>query len=154
MLKKSQQRRGVTLLDLLAVVTLIAIVAAVAMMRYGRSVMGDFGSQAQARIVSVALLHAQRASITTGDNHYLQFDAVNATTYSLFRRTGGGDTLVDGPYDLSDDVAINVSDTVMEFNFEGQALGPYVVTFVGDNRTWQLDVIPINGSIQVAETTP
>lgn len=142
-------------MELLAVVTLIGIFASVAVMRYGREIFGDFGSQAESRKISLALLHAQRASITTGKNHYLQFDAAAATTYSIFRRADAGDTLVDGPVELGTDVVVSITgDTSMEFNFEGQALAPYEIALAGENRSWRLEVIPINGSVRVTETTP
>ena len=154
MRNRTIQRRGVTLLELLAVVTLLGIFAAVAITRYGRSVFGDFGSQAGARTLSLALLQTQRTAITSGDNHFLEFNAATATSYSLQQRTGTGTVLIDGPHDLSSDMQVVVSHTVMEFTFEGQALAPYVITIAGENREWQVDVIPISGAIRVTETTP
>lgn len=152
-MKKHNERRGVTLFELLAVVTILGIVASIAMARFGRSIMADFGSHAEARQLSLAFLHAQRASITTGDNHYVAFDATSATSYSLFRVTGTGDVLVDGPHPLESDSTITVSATRMEFTFEGQTEGliDYTVTLQGENRTWQMTIIPISGAVQVAE---
>ena len=141
-------------MELLAVVTLMGIFAAVAISRYGRSVFGDFGSQAGARTLSLALLQTQRAAITSGDNHFLEFNSSTPTAYSLKQRTGLGTVLVAGPYDLSADMDVAVSHTAMEFTFEGQALAAYVITISGDNREWQLDVIPISGAVRVTETTP
>ncbi len=148
------ERRGVTLLELLAVITVVGVLAAVGMSRLGRSVLGDFGSQGQARLLSVALLHAQRAAIKTGDNHFVLFNAAAASSYQIMRRLNGVDTLVDGPHALSGDVTIAVSHTVMEFTFEGQALDAYSINLSGDHRVWLLTVIPINGAVLVQETTP
>jgi prepilin-type N-terminal cleavage/methylation domain-containing protein len=151
MLKTKHERRGVTLLELLAVVVILGIVGSIAISRFGRTAFANFGSRAEARAISLALLHAKRAAILTGDNHYVLFDGATATNYSLFRVTGSGDVLVDGPHALSDDVTITVSATRMEFTFEGQALGGYTIAVAGDSSTWQLQVTLINGSVQVAE---
>lgn len=154
MLMMNKQRRGVTLLELLVVVMLMGIFAVLVTMRFGRAMLSEFGSQSESRKVSLALLQAQRSSITAGDNHYLSFDGTTATSYQLMRRTGSGDVLVDGPHVFSTDVTVTVSHTVMEFNFEGQALAAYTVTILGVNRTWQASVVPITGAVSVVETTP
>ena len=141
-------------MELLVVVTLLGIFSAMVTMRFGRTMLSEFGSQSESRKVSLALLQSQRAAITTGDNHFLSFDGTSATNYQLMRRTGTGDVLVDGPHNFSTDVTVTVSHTAMEFNFEGQALAAYIVTIVGVNRTWQASVTPITGSVTVVETTP
>ena len=155
MLTQEPKRRGVTLLELLVVITLMGILSSVVITRFGRTLLGNFGSQADARRISLDLLQANRRSITTGDNHFLQFSALSGKgmTYDLIRRAAGGDELFDSRT-LSEDVTVTVSATVMEFNFEGQALGAYVVDLQGDNRSWQLAVIPISGAVRVTETTP
>lgn len=146
--RRTNERRGVTLLELLAVVTILGIFASITMMRFGRSIFADFGSQGEARAISLALLQAQRGAIKTGDNHYVEFDATAATSFSIFRAMDTGDRLVDGPHALQEDSTITVSSTKMEFTFEGRALGAYTVTLDGENWTWNLEVVPINGSLQ------
>lgn len=129
----------------------MGIVGSVAISRFGRTVFGNFGAQSEARTISMALTHAKRAAILTGDNHYVLFDSTTATSYRVFRVTGGPDELVDGPYSFSDDVAITASNTRMEFTFEGQTLAGYTVDLTGDNIAWQITVTQINGSVFVAE---
>ena len=147
----NSQRRGVSLLELLAAVALIGLIASITVARYHRSVLGNFGAHAEARKLSLALLHAQRASVLTGDNHYVEFNSTSPTSYNMMRRTSGSPTLVYGPTELSADTTIATSTTVMEFNFEGQALGAYWATMAGDDRTWRFDVIPITGTVRVQE---
>ena len=113
--------------------------------------MADFGSRSEARQLSLALLQAQRASITTGDNHFVSFDAITASNYCVMRVTGSGNTLVDGPHLLEPDSTVSVSATRMEFTFEGQALGDYTITLQGENRAWQMTVIRISGAVRVVE---
>jgi prepilin-type N-terminal cleavage/methylation domain-containing protein len=154
MLKVITKRRGVTLLELLVVVILVGIFSSIVVMRFGRSLFSEFGAQSDSRIVSLALLQAQRAAIATGDNHYVEFDGTTATNFQIVRRGSGSDTVVDGPHDLSADVTITVSHTQMEFNFEGQALAAYVADLVGVDRSWQISTVPITGAVSVVETTP
>lgn len=151
------QRHGVTLLELVMVITLMGILAAVGTARFGRSAFANFGSQGEARGVSLAMLRAQRAAIKTGDNHFLQFNAVSptaATQYSVMSRTGGGTALVEGPITFSTDVQVVPSALEMDFNFEGEAAGAYQITFSGSGRTWRLNVVPITGAVIVADVTP
>jgi prepilin-type N-terminal cleavage/methylation domain-containing protein len=154
MRRQKQQRRGVTLLELLVVVTLIGIFASTVAMRYGRSIFAEFGSQGTARQLSLALLASQRASIKTGDDHYVEFLASGGriTSYRIMRDTGGVLTLVDGPTTLSTDVTVTVSNTTMRYNFEGGAQGSYWINIVGQARTWRVDVVPINGAVRVSQT--
>lgn len=140
-------------MELLAVVVLIGIFAAVGTARYGRSIFAEFGAQGEARELSLALLAAQRSSITTGENHFIEFNAAEATSYRLMRRSGAVDVEVQGWEPLSDDVTLTVSSTVLEFDFEGHALAAYTIDCVGEARSFHLAVIPITGAIQVTETT-
>ena len=70
---QTTKRRGVTLLELLVVISMIGIFAAVVTARYGRSIFGEFGARALAREMSLDLLTCQRAAIATGDDHLLDF---------------------------------------------------------------------------------
>ena len=140
-------------MELLAVVVLIGIFAAIATARYGRSIFAEFGAHGGARELSLALLGAQRSSITTGDNHYAEFDAAQATSYRLMRRGDAGLVEVRGWEPLSDDVTISVSSTVMEFTFEGQALDGYTIDCVGEDRSFRLEVIMISGTVRMTDTT-
>jgi prepilin-type N-terminal cleavage/methylation domain-containing protein len=155
--RKLNRRPGVTLLELVMVITVMGIVAAIGAVRFGNSVEANFGSQGEARQLSLAMLRARRIAITTGDNHYIQFDAASptaATQYSLMRRTGTGDVLVEGPHLLNDEVTVIPSAAAMDFNFEGEAAGAYQVDFNGNGRNWRLNVVPITGAVAVAEVTP
>jgi prepilin-type N-terminal cleavage/methylation domain-containing protein len=154
MLASSEQRRGVSLLELLVVVTLIGILTAVAAMRFGRSLFAEFGAQGTARELSLAMLTCQRASITTGDDHYVEFLASGGriSAYQILRDAAGGPLLVDGPKSLSSDVTLTVSSNSMRFNFEGGAAANYSVQIVGQSQSWRIDVVPITGAVRVTQT--
>jgi prepilin-type N-terminal cleavage/methylation domain-containing protein len=152
--KDRRAHHGVSLLELLAVVTLIGIFSSVVVMRYGRTLFGDFGSQSVARQLSLDLLTCQRAAIRTGDDHFLEFTlgGTRAVSYRLMRDTGMATVLVDGPRTFATDVVVTVSQDRMRYNFEGAAAANYSITLVGQNRSTRIDVIPINGTIRVTES--
>lgn len=154
----TSQRRGVTLLELLAVVTIIGIIAAVGVARYGRSIFAEFGAGAVAREVSLDLLACHRAAIATGDDHFLRFvvSGGKAVSYRMMRDTGSGDVAVDAAKVITDDVTVTITAPTndLNFRFEGQADAAYQIDITGNSRSYRVSVVPVNGAIHVTETTP
>ena len=144
-----------SLIELVAVVTLMGIFASVAIARLGPTVFGEIGAGADARKVALALLQAKRRAIVNGQTHAVIFQGSGASTsFTVAAVDGSGTaTTVDGPFVLTRNVSSSVSAATMLFNFEGQALGPYTITLNGSHRSWQISVIPINGSVSTVETT-
>ncbi len=140
-------------MELVAVVTLLGILAGIAMFRLGTAGIGDFGAQGVARRIAIDMRLARRAAISTGDNHYLSFtvNGGNATDYRMYRKASGGDVTADAVRSLPEDVSVTVSATTVEFDFEGQALAAYQVTLTGPNRTFQLNVVPVTGVVRISE---
>ncbi|NQT37594.1 MAG: type II secretion system protein [Planctomycetes bacterium] len=149
-------RRAVTLLELVAVVAILGIFAVVAVSRIGPGTLHNFGARADARRLAVDLLQARRRSIATGENHYLAFTVVGgkATSYTLYRRDAGGDVAVDSPHEFPANVVVATSHTDAEFTFEGAALAAYQLTLTGAEQTWRVDVVPVTGTVDVAQTAP
>ncbi len=149
------RREGVSLLELIMVITLMGILAAIGTARFGRSVYGNFGAQGEARTLSLAMLQAKRAAIRTGDNHRILLDSTtSATSYSVQRQVSGAWTTLEGPIALSEYVTISSNRAGLEFNFEGEAMFAYEVKCTGGGRDWQLDVVPITGTVTVTDITP
>ncbi|MEO8493726.1 MAG: prepilin-type N-terminal cleavage/methylation domain-containing protein [Planctomycetota bacterium] len=151
------RRPGVTLLELVMVITVMGVLAVVGTTRFGQSASANFGSQGEARTLSLSMLRARRVAITTGDNHFIQFNAASPTAanqYSVMRRTAGGPVLVEGPYTLNKDVTVVASAAQMDFTFEGEAAAAYQVDLTGNGQNWQLNVVPITGAVAVAKVTP
>lgn len=149
-------RRAVTLLELVAVVAILGIFMLVAISRIGPGTLANVGARADARRLAVDLLQARRRSIATGENHYLAFAVVGgkATGYTLYRRKAGGDVAVDSPHEFPGNVVVTTSDAAAEFTFEGAALAAYRITLTGPQQTWQVDVIPVTGAVDVLRTAP
>jgi prepilin-type N-terminal cleavage/methylation domain-containing protein len=148
-------RRGVTLLELLVVVVLIGIFSTTVAMRFGRSIFGEFGAHATARELSLALLTCQRAAISTGDDHYVEFlySGGDITQYRIMRDVGGTPTLVDGPKALPSEVTVTSSASTLHYNFQGSALSAYWIVLTGNSRVWRIDVVPITGTFSITQTS-
>ncbi|MEX2559276.1 MAG: prepilin-type N-terminal cleavage/methylation domain-containing protein [Pirellulales bacterium] len=154
MLPVPVRRGGVTLLELAAVLALIAIFVALAAARLGPLPMGNHRAAADARRLALDLLQAQRRAIATGDNHYLEFamNGPKALGYTIYQRnSGGGVTAVDAARTFPASVTVTPSHSVEEFNFEGSALAAYQITLSGPNREWRVSVVPLSGAVQVEE---
>ena len=144
-------------MEILAVVTLMGIFATVAIARLGPSILGDIGSQSDARRVGLALLQAKRRAITSGNEHAVTFQnnsSGNLTFNVVSINTSGGTTVVDGPFTFSQNVVASVSHNTMTFNFEGQALAAYTVDLTGPHKSWRISVVPINGALSTVQTAP
>ena len=146
-------RRGISLIELIAVVVILGVVAAVAVGRLGFQSLADVGSQADARRLAFDLLAVQRRAIATGDNHYLQLDQANGrfVGYTAYRVSAAGAVAVDNPRTFATGLNLQASHTRMEFTFEGAALAAYQITLAAPDRSWQLTVVPTTGAVRVTE---
>jgi len=144
---------GFSLLELSVVLTLLGILAAVGMTRYGHTTLGNLGAQGDARQIALDLLQTQRRAISTGNNHSLRLSPSSgpAESYSLIERTGGSEVVVDGPYPIPTGVTVTASHSELEFTFEGSALNSYEITVAGPQRSWKIVVVPVTGTIRVLE---
>jgi prepilin-type N-terminal cleavage/methylation domain-containing protein len=147
------RRRGMSLWELTAVVTLMAIVAAIVVGRNGRSLVGNYASQADARRVGLALLQAKRRTISSGVTHgvLLNSSGGNITSFSVVSIVGGVPTVVDGPTSFSSDLTVTASHTQLTFDFEGQAGAAYWVQLGGPSITWRIDVTPLTGAVSTTK---
>ena len=146
---QKQSRRGLSLLELVICVTLLAVVAAIVVGRNGRQLVSTFGAQADARKVGLALLQARRRTISTGTTHAVQFNSASGSvvSFSIVSIVSGVATVVDGPSTFATDLVVTTSNTQLTFDFEGKAGAAYWVQLAGSNATWRIDVTPLTGSI-------
>ncbi len=148
--------RAITLLELLAVIAVMAIFVTVAASRLGPEMIQDFGARADAHRLAADVLQARRRSISTGENHYLAFtvDAGRVSGYTLYRRGSSGNVAVDEPHEFPVDVVVTTSVSEVEFTFEGAALVAYQVVLTGPGQTWRVGVVPATGTAVVTQTAP
>jgi type II secretory pathway pseudopilin PulG len=143
-------------LELTAVLAIVGLLAISAVTTLGSSTLSNGGAEGFVRKLSLALVHARRATIATGNNHYIQLSpsAAQATSFALYRRTNGGNVLVDQPRNVPQNVSLTSTHAVLEFDFDGAALAGYSLDVAGDNRSWNISVVTLTGSPAVTETTP
>jgi prepilin-type N-terminal cleavage/methylation domain-containing protein len=148
------RRRGFTLLEAIAVLTLIGLFASIALVRIGPSTAADLSAQAEARRLALHLLQAQRRAILTGQNHFLQTTSQSGQIvgYTLYQRLGGGSTAaVDAYRAFPANVSAAVTPSDPEYAFDGSALAAYQVTLTAPDQTWRVTVVPTTGAVRVTQ---
>ncbi len=157
MLKRRRLRSGLSLIELLGVVTLLGVFATAALMRFGRDTFGDTGARSEARLLSLAMLHAQRAAIRTGDPHgvVMQGPAAAATSWAIIgRRQDGSRVTVEGPHPVAERVRVSASASEIWFDFEGVGSQPFAAQLRGPNRSFAVQVEPLTRMIRTQEGSP
>jgi len=160
--RATQRRRAVSLLELLVVVSLMAIVSSIVMIRHGRSMLANTGAQGECRRLWLNLLQMQRRAITSGIYHGIVFTSSGGeiTGYRVVSNlelvsgqltTGDNTTDVDASRSFTTDVTVTVSHSVMGYQFEGQAGGAYRVVLAGPQREFTIDAIPITGAVNTSD---
>lgn len=160
--RTARRRPAVTLVELLAVVTLMGVFSTVVMVRFGRSMLTNMGAQSECRRLALDLLRMQRSTITSGDNHGVVFltTAGKATGYRVVAGlspaggnyvTTGATVDVDSPRTFQSDLDVTPSHSVMGYSFEGQAGSAYRIVLSGPHRECTIDVIPITGAVLTSE---
>ena len=142
-----------SLWELTAAVTLMAIVAAIVVGRSGRTLIGNYSSQADARRVGLALLQARRRTISSGVTHGVQLNSSGGgiASFSVVSIVAGIPTVVDGPISFSSNLTVTSSHTQLIYDFEGKAGAAYWVQLAGPSITWRIDVIPLTGSVSTTK---
>lgn len=153
--RRSSGRRAFSLVELIAIVAIIGLLATAGLMRYGAGTVQNLSGDAFARKLALDLIQARRRTIATGDNHYLLLapTADSMTSYRMWRRASGGDVVVDQTQAVPSGVTCSASHTTLEFDFDGAALAAYTATVVAPNRSWTVSTVMATGTVQVT-TTP
>ena len=141
---------GFSLLELVTVVMVLGLLTAAAVTTYGTGAMRTIGAETDARRIALDLLQAQRRSIGTGSNHYVQFNSSggNVVSYTLYKRVGGSSTQVESLRQVPTGVTITASHAQAEFTFEGQALAAYSIVVASPSRSWTVSVVPVSGAVR------
>ena len=147
-------RRGFSLLELLAVLVILGLVAMAAAGSFRTDTVGDIGAQADARRLALDLLQSRRRAISTGDNHVVVFQSGGGGSVGYTVNLRQADTslvAVDIYREFPSNVTVVVSPSDPEFAFEGNALATYTITLTGPHRSWKVSVTQSTGAVKVEE---
>jgi type II secretory pathway pseudopilin PulG len=137
---------------MLSVLVIVGLLAAAGVTRFGSSTVENVGAEGFARTLALDLMQARRRTIATGDNHFLQLtlSGSNVASYTMFRRTAGGDVPVEETRTVPAAVVATASHTTLEFDFGGASLGGYSVAVAGPNRSWTVSTVMATGAVRTA----
>ena len=154
--RREQSRRAFSLLELVSIVAIIGLVTVASISRFGHHTVANASADGLSRKLALSLAHARRATISTGDNHYVDLTPSSGTItgFSLIRRASGGDVQVDQTVAIPKGVTVSSAQRELEFDFDGSSLAAYTVAIASPDRSWDVTVVPLTGSIVVTETTP
>ncbi|MHC4876512.1 MAG: GspH/FimT family pseudopilin [Planctomycetota bacterium] len=159
--RRNLQRRGVTLLELLVVVTLVGILSTAVVGRYGRAIFGDFGARTEAHQLWLDMQRARREAIRTGMPHTVHLTGTKSGPWSGYRivagtaqdAAAGRGATIGEPRVFAEEMNVTGDASTIEFNFEGQADRAAMLRLRGPHRGWQVQVLPLIGSVTVTETS-
>lgn len=152
--RRSQGRRAFSLLEMLAVLVIVALLAAAGVTRFGSSTMENVGAEGFARKLALDLMQARRRTIATGDNHYVQLTLAgsNVTNYTMYRRYASGNVAVEQTRTVPAGATVTASHTTLEFDFGGAALAGYSISVAGPQRSWTVSTVMATGAVRTTAT--
>ena len=152
---RAPARRALSLVELTGVAAIVGLVAVAAIGSFGHGTIANGSAAGTARKLSLALAHARRATISTGDNHYVQLSPSTGTitSFTVMRRDTT-DIQAEQSFPIAQDVTVTSADRELEFDFDGTALGAYSVSIASPDRSWSVSVVQLTGKVSTTETTP
>jgi type II secretory pathway pseudopilin PulG len=143
-----------SLLEVIAVVTIVGLLGAMAFMRFGHDTISNIGAQSLARQIALDCMQARSRAISDGRDHYLLFtlSGPNATQYALYRSQTGTDPRVDDIHVVPTGVTVTPSSSQPTFEFTGEASASYTITVSGPDRSWLITIAQLSGTATVTET--
>ncbi|WDI41225.1 prepilin-type N-terminal cleavage/methylation domain-containing protein [Bremerella sp. P1] len=142
----ASRHQGFSLLELLAVVTILGLLAAIGATRLAPGIQGNVARGTDSFRTLMALRQARASAIATGDNHRLRMLSTSgAITGFQIERLGSSTTIVEGPHIYSGETIILQTGSDATFNFHGEATVSPVMTFAGPDRTNRITVVAATG---------
>ena len=154
--RHSSERRAFSLLELMAVLTILGLVAGMAALRYSDSTLGVTQGQGFARKIARGLDLARRHAIASGGSAALRFQRTSGAITSFdIVRVNGSDQLVETSFEVPRSITVTSSNDRWEFAFDGKVSVPSLdssITISNGSDTWTITVFVLSGTYLLSGT--
>lgn len=154
--RRAPARRAFSLIELLAVVAIVALLSTMAMLRFGTAAFQTTSAEGFVRTLMLDLRQARARTISTGDNHYvlLSRSGGQVAGYTIYRDLGSGDTVVDRVVAVPAGTVVTALSDQWEFDFDGSlggGVGTSQIIVTGAHFAWTITVHRATGCIKSAK---
>ncbi len=151
-------RRAFSLLELIAVLTIVGLLSSMAFIRFGEGAYNTTSAQGFVRALVLDLRQARSRVISTGEDHYVLFSRTDGvvTSYTLYRDGLSGDYIVDRTVAVPKGAVVTTATDTWTFDFEGSlsgGTGTGTIVVTGPHHTWTINVYRATGAIKSTEVS-
>ena len=147
-----RERRAFSLLELMATVTIVGLIAGLAVMRFGHDGIETIDAAGVVRKLTVTTQLARRQAICEGLPAAIVFtrSGTKVSSWQLVRVTAGGDQAVDDPMPVPTSFDLLVPASRWQFDYTGQLTSPAGgASATADSEFWEWTVVvsPLTGHV-------
>lgn len=152
--RSPHRERAFSLLELVAVVAILALIAGMAVARFGHDALSAVDGEGTARRLSLALRLARRQAISEGVDAavIINRDGGAVTSFTVVRVGAGGDEPVESLILIPTGVTVATASDRWVFDYTGALITPAggTLTITSSDWTWTIAVNALTGQPTLA----